>query len=121
MELEQYSLERSSSPRSDVQMGCLIGRFNLSPRERVPPTFPPPPPAARKRHRWRRPRSQNVTVIEEATVHSKVKAAGSNLVLLKRRVVMGVGKTGREIGLELVSQTEAEARCVRWGESEKHR
>ena len=34
---------------------------------------------------------------------------------------MGVGKTGREIGLELVSQTEAEARCVRWGESEKHR
>ena len=46
MELEQYSLERSSSPRSDVQMGCLIGRFNLSPRERVPPTFPPPPPAA---------------------------------------------------------------------------
>lgn len=55
-----------------------------------------------------------LTVIEEATVHSKVKAAGSNLVLLKRRVVIGVGKTGWEIGLELVSQTEAEARCVRW-------
>ena len=27
---------------------------------------------------------------------------------------MGVGKTGREIGLELVSQTEAEGRCVWW-------
>ena len=27
---------------------------------------------------------------------------------------MGVGKTGREIGLELVSQTEAQARCAWW-------
>ena len=111
MEVERYSrLERSSS-RSDVQMGCLVGLIKSEGES--PSTFPPPPPAA-ERERWRRPHSQNVTVIEEATVHSKVKAAESSLVMLKRRVGMGVGKTGREIGLELVSQTKAEGRCVWW-------